>query len=115
MIEAGLMRALAVFVLTQIRQGDEHDAVGPRVPAHASSDLVAVHAGHADVEQHHVRPPYIEGILRGGRGVRRLLLFVAVDGRRMTNSLPRPTPALRASTLPPCSSTIRLTKRRRLG
>jgi len=56
MIEAGFMGSLAVGILAIPRDCNQYEVslpVGPK----AFGDLVAVHVGHPDVEQHCLRPP----------------------------------------------------------
>ena len=56
MIEARLARAPPVLFLSPAGQRDEHQPIAVLATPEASRHFVAIHAGHADVEQHDLGP-----------------------------------------------------------
>lgn len=55
MIETRLCRPSSILLLAPAGQGGQHRAFHTRLLSQSSRDLVAVHARHADVEEHHMR------------------------------------------------------------
>ncbi len=53
-VEAGFAGPLPVVLAAPAGEGDEHGSRRPVIPAQGSGDLVAVHAGEADVEKDEV-------------------------------------------------------------
>src|SRR6202034_4123825 len=66
-VEARLSGAEAILVLAVAGDGDDHD-IPESVAAKLACDLIAVHAGQADVEEDEFRPE-VEGFGDGGRPV----------------------------------------------
>src|SRR5690606_37358494 len=54
-VDADLEGALAMLLAGTRGDHDDRDATQARIVAHVGGQLVAVHARHLDVEQHHVR------------------------------------------------------------
>src|SRR5689334_13830875 len=75
-VEAGLAGAEAVDVLAPPRQRDQIDVAAPRLAADRPGRVVAVHARHADVEQHGMRTER-RRLADGGRAVVRHAHLVA--------------------------------------
>ena len=55
MVKAGLVRPTAVLVLTPSRQGNQRNVIELGAFPNSSSDFVAVHAGHSQIEQYNGR------------------------------------------------------------
>ena len=55
-IEASVLRELAVFFLTPASQGHEPGVVELRLLTDTPRDFVTVHAWHADIQQDHIWP-----------------------------------------------------------
>ena len=67
-IEAGLVRAAAILVLAPAGQGDDGGPLQAGLAAEPAADLVAVHAGHADIEQDELGAE-VDRLAQGGRPV----------------------------------------------
>src|SRR5436190_9484920 len=69
-VEARFLRALAIVGLAPARDGDDRNLARPGRRAQPATDLVAVQAGQAEVEQHRVGTERVGSVERLRPGVR---------------------------------------------
>src|SRR6188474_239695 len=69
-VEARVLRALAIVGLAPAGDRDDRNLAGPRRGAQPPTDLVAVQARQAEIEQHRVGTERVGAVERLGPGVR---------------------------------------------